>query len=43
MGLRILYLTAIPSAFNDEAFGGMELAEQLPGPPAAALACRSKM
>ena len=31
MGLRILYLTAIPSAFNDEAFRGMKLAEQLPG------------
>jgi Putative DNA-binding domain len=31
VGVRVLYLTAIPSAFNDEAFRGMKLAEQLPG------------
>ena len=31
MGLRILYLTAIPSGLNDDAFRGMNLAEQLPG------------
>lgn len=31
MGLRILYLTAIPSAYNDQAFTGAKLAEQLPG------------
>jgi hypothetical protein len=31
VSLRILYLTAIPSAFNDEAFRGMKLAEHLPG------------
>ena len=31
MGLRILYLTQIPSAFNHEAFQGMNLAESLPG------------
>lgn len=31
MGLRILYLTAIPSGLNNDAFRGMKLAEQLPG------------
>jgi Putative DNA-binding domain len=31
VGLRILYLTAIPSGLNDDAFRGMNLAEQLPG------------
>lgn len=31
MGLRILYLTELASAFNREAFRGMKLAEQLAG------------
>jgi len=31
VGLTVLYLTAIPSAFNDEAFRGMKTAEALPG------------
>jgi hypothetical protein len=31
VGLRILYLTELASAFNKEAFRGMKLAGQLPG------------
>jgi hypothetical protein len=31
VGLRILYLTEMPSPLNDEAFRGMKLAERLPG------------
>jgi hypothetical protein len=31
VGLRILYLTGTPSAFNHDAFQGMKLAESLPG------------
>jgi hypothetical protein len=37
VGLKILYLTAIPSGLNNDAFRGMKIAEQLPGAGGALL------